>query len=107
MRESHDEKMAGEALAMQSSPGGVKKSMLGVSDTLPQGMKTPAAPGEMHMGGVRKGDSAGGNDSHLGNSNLKSAMAQLNYETERNEHAPDVAGCAGTGAAHHGIMKKA
>lgn len=72
----------------------VMKTQPGVEDTLPPGMKKPEAEGEMHMGGVHKGDKSGEGDKHLGNSSMSAAVKQLNYETERGEHCPE------------GVMKK-
>jgi hypothetical protein len=93
---------------MKRAHGTPNKAPLGVESTLPEGMKDPVNEGEHAMGGVHKGMGSGAEqNTHMGNSSMGAAVRQLEYETERNEHAPDVAGVPGTGAAHHGIMKKA
>ena len=56
------------------------------------------------MGGTHKGFTPGGSDTHLGNSDLGSAVAQLNYETERGSSAPAVGGHGAAGAQHHGMV---
>lgn len=88
--------------------GSPDKAPLGVNSTLPEGMKAPKAEGEMHMGGVHKGDASGdGEDRHMGNTGMGNAVAQLRYETERGEHAPGVGGHADAGHHHAGgIMRK-
>ena len=83
---------------------GRKEGGLSVESELPEGMKKPTAEGEDHMGGIRKGADAGG---HMGNASMSKAVDQLNYETERGQHAPAVGGHADAGHAHAGIMKKA
>jgi hypothetical protein len=103
---SSEEAMIPGARAAQAS-GSPKTSMPGVSDTLPEGMKAPSAPGESSMGGVKKGSSGGSGEGHMGNSSFGAAISQLNYETERGEHAPGVGGHADAGQHHTGVMKKA
>lgn len=91
----------------EQASGSPEKSMPGVKDTLPSGMKAPSAEGEMHMGGVKKGMGSGGEqNSHMGNSSMGAAVKQLNYETERGSHAPGVGGHADAGMHHTGVMKK-
>ena len=93
---------------MMRDRGSPMKSPLSVESELPEGMSKPSAAGEQGMGGIRKGDSAGSGEGLMGNSNMGSAVAQLNYEVERGSHAPDVAGDRSAGAQHAGmIMKKA
>lgn len=107
-KESHDERMAEAALEKQSDSGHPKKSAPSVESTMPPGMKKPVAPGEEHMGGIHKGMEAGGEDKHMGNTSMKSATRQLEYETERGEHAPEVGGHHDAGHHHAGgLMKKA
>lgn len=85
---------------MEQASGTPDRAAYSVESTMPPGMKKPVAPGEQEMGGVRK-------SGHMGNDQMSSAVAQLNYETERGEHAPGVGGHADAGMAHSGIMKKA
>ena len=105
-KESRDENEATHALEAQGMSGHPDKRPLGVKNELPAGMSRPEASGESAMGGVHKGMSPGGNDKHLGSSDLGSAVRQLNYETERGEHAPDVAGHRSAGAQHQGLLVK-
>lgn len=76
-----------ESLRDKQADGNPDKSMPGIKDTLPPGMSAPSAPGEAHMGGVHKG-----NDAHIGNSGMGSAVSLLNEQTERGLHAATVAG---------------
>lgn len=62
-----------------------------VTDTLPQGMKDPVAPGEQAMGGAHKGDT------HLNNTDMGSAVKLLNEQNERGAHSAVVAGVKMTG----------
>lgn len=105
---SKDEEMAVRDREESFGSGHPNKSPLGLENTLPPGMKKPEAEGEQHMGGIHKGHEAGGNDKHMGNTNMGSAVKQLNYETERGEHAPEVGGHHDAGHHHAGgLMKKA
>jgi hypothetical protein len=103
-RESHDEKMTERELAQQSASGHPKKTQPSVESELPEGMKKPMAPGEQEMGGVHKGMSGGGSDPHMGNTSMKSAVSQLEYETERGSHMAEVGGHKAHG--HSGVMHK-
>ena len=105
-KESRDENEATYALEAQGASGHPDKRPLGVENELPAGMSRPVESGENEMGGVRKSNTPGGNDKHLGSSDLGSAVRQLNYETERGEHAPDVAGHRSAGARHQGLLVK-
>lgn len=92
---------------MDQAKGSPDMKQYSVESTLPEGMKNPSAPGEQAMGGVCKGMSGGGEqNSHMGNSDMGSAIKQLNYETERGSHAPSVAGDKSAGMHHQGIMTK-
>lgn len=86
--------------------GSPDKAPYSVESTMPPGMVKPVAPGEQGMGGIHKSDVAGGSDSHLGNSSMSAATAQLRYETERGEHAPEVGGHRDAGMQHTGVMTK-
>lgn len=82
-KESKDEMMTVRDAEMNEGSGHPNKKPLGMENELPGGMKKPEAAGEQNMGGVHKGSVRGGNDPHLGNSDMASAVKQLNYETER------------------------
>lgn len=105
-KESKDERMTEKELDAQSASGHPMKRPLSVESELPEGMRKPEAAGEQGMGGVHKGSASGGNDGHLGNSNMGAAVKQLNYETERHEHAPSVGGHHDAGRQHHGVLTK-
>lgn len=94
---------------MMRAKGSPDKAQYSVESELPPGMSKPMAPGEQNMGGVKKSDVSGdGSDKHMGNTGMGNAVAQLNYETERGGHAPDVGGDRSAGMQHAGgIMKKA
>lgn len=103
-KESADNKM-GPMEEERRSHGSPNKSPLGAENELPQGMSKPSAPGEQGMGGVKKGMSSGaGQGAHMGNSDMGSAVRQLNYETERGSHAPGVGGHADAGMHHTGAV---
>lgn len=109
VKESKAEAMTVKDEDMRSMSGHPEKHELSVKSTLPEGMKDPVSPGEQQMGGVVKGSSSGdGMDRHMGNTGMGNATAQLRYETERGEHAPEVGGHKDAGHQHAGmIMKKA
>lgn len=89
-KESKDEMMSVKEAEMNEGSGHPDKKPLSMDNETMGVMKKPHESGENEMGGVKKGSSAGGNDKHLGNSDMASAVRQLNYETERSGHPSGV-----------------
>jgi len=85
---SHEEKEIPHLKDEQAS-GRPERHMPGIKDTLPQGMKAPVDRGDddHHMDGVHKG-----NDAHIGNSGMGSAVGLLNMHAERGKHVAEVGG---------------
>ena len=86
---SHEEKEIPKFKAEQASGKPEHKIPGGLKDDLPEGMKAPVDKGDddHHMDGVHKG-----NDGHIGNSGMGSAVKLLNMHAERGEHVAEVGG---------------
>ena len=76
---------------LAQAKGATEKKMPGIEDTLVEGLRAPKAPGEHRMGGVHKGGEHE-ESTHIGHAGMSHARRHLEKDTERNEHAPVVAG---------------